>query len=159
MGVGTQAVTGSLTYQDASIFAWQMDRTQAQTRGIGYDAVNVTGALAGLDGADANTTTDAIFRIVIGDSAFNQPFWSTARTWTDIFSATTTTGSLQTIFSGGFQYSSIDGSAVSPAGQGSFALTGNTLVWTPQNGATFVPEPTSALAGLLLGAGLLRRRR
>jgi MYXO-CTERM domain-containing protein len=36
---------------------------------------------------------------------------------------------------------------------GTFTITGSTLNWTA------VPEPTSALAGLLLGAGLLRRRR
>lgn len=42
--------------------------------------------------------------------------------------------------------------SISPVG-GSFTLSGNTLSWTA------VPEPTSALAGLLIGAGLLRRRR
>ena len=34
-----------------------------------------------------------------------------------------------------------------------FTLNGNSLQFTA------IPEPTSALAGLLLGAGLLRRRR
>ena len=38
---------------------------------------------------------------------------------------------------------------------GSFSLTGSTLNYN----FTAVPEPTSALAGLLLTAGLLRRRR
>ena len=38
-------------------------------------------------------------------------------------------------------------------GQGQFSFTSNTLNWTA------VPEPTSALAGLLITAGLLRRRR
>ncbi|MEO8615888.1 MAG: MYXO-CTERM sorting domain-containing protein, partial [Luteolibacter sp.] len=39
-------------------------------------------------------------------------------------------------------------------GQGTFSFSGGTTVtWTA------VPEPTSSLAGLLLGAGLLRRRR
>jgi MYXO-CTERM domain-containing protein len=32
-------------------------------------------------------------------------------------------------------------------------MTGTTLTWTA------VPEPSSALTGILLGAGLLRRRR
>ena len=36
---------------------------------------------------------------------------------------------------------------------GSFTISGNNLQFTT------VPEPTSALAGLLIGAGLLRRRR
>jgi hypothetical protein len=34
-------------------------------------------------------------------------------------------------------------------------MTGNTLNWN----YTAVPEPTSALAGLLLGIGMLRRTR
>jgi hypothetical protein len=37
--------------------------------------------------------------------------------------------------------------------EGYFSISGGTLKWTA------VPEPTSALAGLLLGGGLLRRRR
>ena len=37
--------------------------------------------------------------------------------------------------------------------RGSFTVTGTTLNWTA------VPEPTTALTGLLLTAGLLRRRR
>lgn len=39
------------------------------------------------------------------------------------------------------------------SGQGSFAMSGTSLTWTA------VPEATSAPAGLLLVAGLLRRRR
>ena len=63
--------------------------------------------------------------------------------------------SLATLFS---TFSGTDGtSSVSSSslvtGQGQFGYTGNTLTWT------VVPEPTSALAGILLGAGLLRRRR
>ena len=43
--------------------------------------------------------------------------------------------------------------STTPPGHFSFTNSGTTLTWTA------VPEPTSALAGLLLGAGLLRRRR
>ena len=42
------------------------------------------------------------------------------------------------------------------AGHGYYTLggtSGNTLTWSA------VPEPSSALAGMLLAAGLLRRRR
>jgi uncharacterized protein (TIGR03382 family) len=47
-----------------------------------------------------------------------------------------------------------NGSSVStPTAYGSFSISGSTLTWTA------VPEPTSALAGLLITAGLLRRRR
>ncbi|MGB6223243.1 beta strand repeat-containing protein [Haloferula sp.] len=42
---------------------------------------------------------------------------------------------------------------LTPGLTGNFTITGNNLDFT------VIPEPTSALAGLLLGAGLLRRRR
>lgn len=140
--VGQENFTHDLTLNTGSIFEWEIDRTQTQTRGIGYDAVDVSGTLSG---------AGAVFRIVIGDSAFDQMFWSTNRTWSDIFNGSR---DLASIFSGGFQYS------VPLASQGSFTWdTNSTLKWTPQSGATFVPEPSTALAGLLLAAGLLRRRR
>ena len=67
---GVVSGLSNLTYADDSIFAWDIDRAVTPTRGTGYDGVNVTGTLAGLDGGDVNATTDAIFRIVIGDSNF-----------------------------------------------------------------------------------------
>jgi autotransporter-associated beta strand protein len=159
---GVQKFTGDLTYADASIFEWDIDRAALQTRGVGYDGVNVIGTLAGMDGLDEGTTTDAVFRIVIGDSDFSNGFWDTTRVWTDIFTAadgiaakTDWTG----IFGGGFEYFYNNGTtliSISPTGQGSFGFTGvnnNELTWTA------VPESTTALAGLLLTAGLLRRRR
>jgi autotransporter-associated beta strand protein len=158
--VGTQtfdrtgAATSNLTYQANSIFEWNMDRTQTQTRGNGYDAVNVTGTVGG---------TGAIFRIVIGDSAFNQAFWSISRTWTDIFqNGSGGNQSWTGIFGGGFQYYDTSGNPISGGvgSQGAFSFSGNnTLNWVPNGGATFIPEPTSALAGLLIVGGLLRRRR
>lgn len=148
---GLQTVSGDLTFNSGSIFEWEIDRTVTQTRGTGYDAVNVGGTLS--------ATTGAIFRIVIGDSLFNHGFWSVQRTWSDIFSGTISS-SLASIFNGGFEYYNGSTPISSPSGvQGSFSWNTNTLTWTPQSGATFVPEPTSALAGLLLAAGLLRRRR
>jgi autotransporter-associated beta strand protein len=159
---GVQKFTGDLTYADASIFEWDIDRAATQTRGTGYDGVNVTGTLAGMDGLDVGTTTDAVFRIVIGDSDFSNGFWDTTRVWTDIFTAADGIAAKTDwagIFGGGFEYFYNNGTtltSISPTGQGSFSFTGvnnNELTWTA------VPEPTTALAGLLLGAGLLRRRR
>ena len=152
---GLQAFT-DLTYADGSFYSWEIDRNSAQTRGIGYDAVNVSGTLAGLDGADANTTTDAIFRIVIGDSDFSNSFWNTPKTWTDIFTGadgSTAKVDWASIFGGGFQFYNTGGNAIAAPVSGNFTLTGNSLTWSA------VPEPTSALAGLLLAAGLMRRRR
>ena len=45
------------------------------------------------------------------------------------------------------------GDPVDVSSYGSFTFTGTTLTWNA------VPEPTSALAGLLLAAGSLRRHR
>jgi uncharacterized protein (TIGR03382 family) len=53
---------------------------------------------------------------------------------------------------GGSSFASVTSTA-NPTTQGSFSITGSTLTWTA------VPEPTSALAGLLITAGLRRRRR
>jgi fibronectin-binding autotransporter adhesin len=162
-GVGIEKFSSNLTYQDSSIFSWELDRTQTQTRGIGYDAVNVSGTLAGLDGADAGTSLNAVFRIVIGDSAFNQPFWSTNHTWTDIFTdagGSSVKPNWADIFGGGFQYYKTDGTQLGvPGAQGAFSISGNTLYWSTGSGGEFVPEPTTALAALLLAAGLLRRQR
>ncbi len=155
---GIEKFTGNLTYADASIFAWDIDRAATQTRGTGYDAVDVTGTLAGLDGGDVNATTDAIFRIVINEANFSNAFWSANNhTWTNIFTGadgTTVKANWTDIFGGGFQYYNGNTAIAAPT-TGSFSMTGTTLSWN----FSAVPEPTSAVAGLLLGAGLLRRRR
>ena len=160
--VGTLAVSSGLTLADGSIFDWEIDRTKTQTRGTGYDALNVTGTLTGLDGADTNTTYDAKFRIIIGDSDFSDGFWKNTMSWTDIFTesnGTTVKSDWVSIFGGGFEYYKTDGTQLATPDAstvGYFTFNGsnnNTLTWTA------VPEPTSALAGLLITAGLLRRRR
>jgi autotransporter-associated beta strand protein len=144
------AATTNLTYSSGSIFSWNIDRTQSQTRGLGYDAVDVTGSLT--------ATSGAIFQVVIGDSNFSDAFWNTPRTWSDIFTnGSSAISNWATIFNGTMQFLNTSGATVSPTGEGSFSLSGNTLSWAPQ--IAFVPEPTSALVGLLIGAGLLRRRR
>ncbi|MEO5716455.1 MAG: autotransporter-associated beta strand repeat-containing protein [Luteolibacter sp.] len=156
---GVETFTSNLNYADGSIFAWDIDRTQSG-RGAAYDAVNVTGALAGSDGADAGSTFDAVFRIVIGDSDFSNAFWSANdHSWTDIFTSadgTTAKTDWASIFGGGFQYYHSGGSVLSSAPTtGSFSLSGNTLSWT----YSAVPEVSNALAGVLLATGLLRRKR
>ena len=47
----------------------------------------------------------------------------------------------------------VTGPGMANTGMGSFTINGSSLTWTA------VPEPTSALAGLLLTTGLLCRRR
>lgn len=148
--VGNQAFSSSLTYANGSIFEWDINANDTTT---GFDTVAVTGDLNGATGGDTS-----IFRVVFGTTAkagvndSGNAFWNTASTsreWsmTSLFGKDFTSGlftSVQTYDSAGvFDVSS----------KGSFTITGSTLNWTA------VPEPTSALAGLLLTGGLLRRRR
>ncbi len=150
-GAGTIAqvdFTTGITYNQGSIFEWNLTGnadTSIGTRGIDYDAVN-TASLA-------TTGTGAIFRVVLNAGQdFSEGFWNSDRTWTDIFeNAAGTDLDIASIFGGGVEYHNASG-AVSGV-QGSFSFSGTELRWSA------VPEPTSALAGLLIGAGLLRRRR
>ncbi|MGB6221678.1 hypothetical protein [Haloferula sp.] len=82
-------------------------------------------------------------------------FWEQTQEWTDIFGGGFTLSGtgfnnslLQVVDTAGAAYNQ---SSLNP-GYG-FSISGTTLTWSA------VPEPTTALAGLLIGAGLLRRRR
>jgi autotransporter-associated beta strand protein len=160
-GVGTQSFSSSLEYQTGSIFEW--DIVQADTTDPGaspaaggvnagsYDQVLLSGAAGSLQGSSA------IFKVVLGaGKSFTDAFWDTDKSWNNVFSGTGTSGaSLASIFS------TFSGAGVASNGtvgtEGQFTFNGGTsLTW---NAFSAVPEPTSAIAGLLLGAGLLRRRR
>ena len=102
--------------------------------------------------AGAITGGSAVFKIVLGTNTYADAFWNTNKSWTNIFSGAGTPASLSAVFNSFSGTGLVAGVA---AGEGQFSFNGSTstLNWTA------VPEPTSALAGLLLGAGLLRRRR
>lgn len=147
---GVLTATGTTTFNTGSMFSWNID-------------TDVGGGLRGTEYSGLNTTSvsgsDAVFQIVTGDSqGFADPFWTTNQNWTDIFKdaggTTSLTNDWSTVFSS-FAYSDGTNPITDHATYGSFSWTnsGSTLSWTA------VPEPTTALAGLLLGAGLLRRRR
>jgi autotransporter-associated beta strand protein len=147
--VGTQNFSSSVEYSSGSIFSWDLDAVStdpgAATLNAGpYDKVVASGTITG---------ATSVFNVVLGSGkAFTDAFWNTNKSWNDIFTGSSAPD-LASIFT------TIGGTGVSAGvvdGQGSFAFTGNTLSWTA---FTPVPEPSSALAGLLLGAGLLRRRR
>jgi fibronectin-binding autotransporter adhesin len=140
---GTITVGGVTTFNNSSIFSWDVN-----TAGTDYDKLVTTSVAAEV------AAGDAVFRIVIADSSFANSFWATDRTWTDIF---TTNGSASID-----NWASVFGNTVSVVNStfgnitptaGTFSLTGSTLTWSA------VPEPSSALVGLLVGAGFLRRRR
>jgi autotransporter-associated beta strand protein len=148
--VGNQNFSSSLSYANGSIFEWDIN---ADSTASGFDTVAVTGALNGSTGGDTS-----IFRVVFGTTAkagvndSGNAFWntpSTSQEWsmTSLFGKNFTSGlftSVQTYDSGGF---------FDVSSKGAFTITGSSLTWTA------VPEPSSALAGILLGCGLLRRRR
>jgi autotransporter-associated beta strand protein len=144
--IGKLTFGNGLTLNSGSTFAWELTASETG-RGTAYDAVNVDGALGG---------SGSVFKAVLTSGSFADGFWTTDRTWTDIFTTGDESASLSfaSIFSGGFQYweGEIDVTA-GISSYGSFSISGPNLNWTA------IPEPGTALAGLLLTAGLLRRRR
>ena len=141
---GVETFSSGLNFESGSIFSWDLNTTLSG-RGTAYDGANVAGGLTG---------SDAIFKIVLaGGQNFPDSFWDTNRAWTDIFiDGASAPLSYQSIFSS-FQYADETGTTISPTGNGTFAIAGSSLTWT------VVPEPSSALSGLLLIAALIRRRR
>jgi autotransporter-associated beta strand protein len=149
--INTLSIDGNLSFTTGSIFEWELDTTQSNpttNRGTAYDAVNVTGSVTG----------EAIFKIVLmGTTGFAGSFWNTSRTWANIFAkeGTPISTNLGSVFTS-FQYSYDNGSGTlttAPSSAGSFSFSGSSLVYSA------VPEPSNAVAGLLLTALLLRRRR
>jgi len=137
---GTQTFTGGLSYASGSIFSWTLSADSTTT---GYDKIIGSGAL--------NVDSSAVFRVVLGTNVASQSssFWDVNHTWSDVFTGFT---------GGAFSNSALrvidtQGTALDTSSQGSFSISGTTLSWSA------VPEPSATLAGLLLAAGLLRRRR
>ena len=146
-------VTGTTTFGTGSIFEWNM---AANTPSSDPGIVSNSGSYGQLAGTGTIGGSNAVFKILLGaGNAFTDAFWNTNKTWNNLFTGLGASGSLTSIFSSisgaGITYASGQGTV---AGQGYFTFNGtSTLNWTA------VPEPTSALAGLLITAGLLRRRR
>lgn len=152
-----QTIAGDLNLatEGGGTFEWEMNYG-GFVRGTNYDAVNVSGTLSG-----PSVSPYSIFKIVLPTGTnFSNSFWSQQRQWADIFTDGTTAKAWTSFFGGStpnFSFYSgttalvFDNSNNPP---GYFAFSGaNTLTWNP------VPEPTSALTGLLIAAGLLRRSR
>ncbi|MES2920614.1 MAG: autotransporter-associated beta strand repeat-containing protein [Verrucomicrobiota bacterium] len=154
-GVGSQIFSSTLSYGAGSIFEWDLSAASTTDPGVvadgatgTYDTVVANGAVSG--GA-------AIFKVVLGGNALTDAFWTSDKSWTNIFTGSGAPALLSSVFS---SFSATGGLAAdgTVAGVGQFTFNGSTatLNWTSFSA---VPEPTSALAGLLLGVGLLRRRR
>jgi fibronectin-binding autotransporter adhesin len=149
-GVGSQTFSSTLNYGTGSIFEWNLSAPTTGAADLAnggtYDQVSAAGAITG--GA-------AIYKVVLsGTSAFTDAFWSTSKSWNNVFTGVGAPANLAAVFTSFDPSGGLDSAGVvSGVGSFSFNNSTSTLNWTP------VPEPSSALAGLLLGAGLLRRRR
>ena len=133
---GSQSFSNNLSYASGAIYEW--DITTASNTA---DSVSVGGTLS--------ITSGAIFKVV-SSTAFTDAFWNTTRDW-NVFG-----GKVFDAFTLQFLANGISQNAGDFAAEGNFTFTnsGQTLTWTA------VPEPASAaLTGLLLTAGILRRRR
>ena len=148
--VGNQTFSSSLTYADGSVFEWDID---ANSVASGFDTVAVTGSLNGTTGGDTS-----VFRVVFGTTAkagiedsgnafWNTPYGTQVWSMTSLFGQNFTSGMFTSV-----ETFDADG-AFDVSAMGTFTITDTSLTWAA------VPEPSSAMAGLLIGAGLLRRRR
>ena len=140
---GSQTFNDNLTLGTGSIFEW--DLTTASTAS-GFDHV------IGTSGKALNVAA-ATFRVFTDLDFSAGTFWKNQEQWSGIFSSfgTVTGWGANTAVS----VYSTSGSLRDVSGDGAFSVNGTTLTW---DYAT-VPEPGTALAGLLLGAGLLCRKR
>ena len=145
---GSATIGGDLALTSGSMFAWELSAPSADPGALpnqgNYDQTAVTGALSG-------TST---FMINLVGSSFDDPFWDTAKSWTNILTSSGPS-TLEDVFTS-FGGTGVTSTGATDAGQ--FTFNGNTLSFAP-GGFAAVPEPTSALAGLLVAAGLMRRSR
>ena len=139
-GVGSQAIAGNLNYANGSIFEWDLNTSSTSS---GFDSVSATGSI---DVGTAGT----VFKVIFGATALanitdpGNAFWSTTQTWSmaAIFGKAFTSGAFQSVATN-----------QDVSSYGSFTISSSSLTWSA------VPESSTALAGILLGAGLLCRRR
>lgn len=134
--VGNQNVSGNLSYTSGSIFEWDLN---APSTSNGFDTV--TGI-----GSNTMSVSGGTIQIVLGSGAdFGNAFWNQNQTWawTNIFKNFESVRAFQN-----FTVSNAPSSSL-----GSFTTSGSGVEWVA------VPEPRGALAGFLIVAGLLRRRR
>ncbi len=135
--VGTEMFSSSLTFDSGSIFDWDINS------GVGngaYDKI-VSSILSVTQGAKFAVNSDV---------PFSDSFWQRDHLWADVFNQ-----NMSDFTVANFLYS-VNGMTTSTpdsSTQGSFTSNDSGLMWSA------VPEPSSALAGLLVVAGLMRRRR
>jgi len=147
--------TGATSLASGSIFNWELG-SNVKHDGVGSDGTRGSD-YDGLNASSLSVASGAIFRVVLtGSAALSDGFWNQNETWNNIFNVSgTTTEAISShlfdmfqVYSGG-----TDITSATAVNYGHFSMSGSSLTWSA------VPEPSSALVGLLIGAGLLRRRR
>lgn len=143
----------SFTTATTSLFRWDLKGNTTEGAGTNWTQINFANQVA-------TFTAGTQFVIAFDETTnFLDSFWRQNRSW-DIFNGGTVTGdgaddflaNLNFTFIGGLNRPSNIPNGYN-ASKFSFDQTTGTLNWTA------IPEPTSALSGLLLAAGLMRRRR
>jgi hypothetical protein len=151
--------TTDLSYAANDIFQWDLNGNTTSNSPVVYDQV-----LANNNSHTLSIASGALLNIVFGSGVnLQNSFWDNNQSWT-VFNGFNS-GNKST---GQFTLGSITGGAngytlsANRPGAGfsiSPVTNNNGTVTLNYTGAAFVPEPTSALAGILLAGGLLRRRR
>ncbi|MES2924631.1 MAG: autotransporter-associated beta strand repeat-containing protein [Verrucomicrobiota bacterium] len=150
--IGAGTVTNATTFKDGSIFSWDLTVADPSDTAstTAYDQWT-TASIAG----EGDASLGAIFNVVLGGSSFADNFWNASHAWSVFTTAAVDLSNIFTTFGGAGV--AADGSVTGVmGGTGQFTFNGsNTLNYN----FTAVPEPSSALAGILIAAGLMRRRR
>jgi hypothetical protein len=115
---GTQTFSSNLNLQTGSIFDWDLAGNTNSGRGTNYDGVDVTGTLT--------IASDAVFRVIQNTGLdFNDTFWDTTRTWSNIFNVT---GTLTSNWSNAaVSVYNTDNELQNVASYGSFTINGTSL--------------------------------
>ncbi len=154
---GGKLTVGAATFAAGSIFDWDLTTADKTDPGAATSNFGNYGQLAATSASGSSVFNVTLLGGGTGTDSYADAFWNTNKTWTNVFDATGLTDltSLFSSFSGDGLVTSGSGSSIigTAGGEGHFSFSSTSLNWTA------VPEPTTALAGLLLGAGLLRRRR
>jgi hypothetical protein len=143
----------SFTTATNSLFRWDLKGNTTDGAGTNWTQINFANQVA--------TFTEGTEFVIAFDHTTNflDPFWGQSRSW-DIFNGGTISGAGADDFLANLNFTFIGGVNRPSNLPGeysqshfSFDQSTGTLNWTA------IPEPTSALSGILLAAGLMRRRR